>query len=254
MRGGKVERGRARARAASQPAPPSSLSVVVLDHHKTALEQFPPPPARPNNLEAWLDMGRSGSALARAHFSPSLPPAVAAAYAAVNDGDLWTWGLPTSRAFYAGLAAAGIDFDAGTNPGMFAQLAALDFDATVATGTARLAEQDAAVREVVAGAFPVAPPGGAKGFAVDLSPSLAGLRSSIGHALADASAAAGRDALGVVAYREPGMGEGDGRVKVSLRSVGAFDAAALAAAHGGGGHRNAASCMMEPGEWAAWRE
>lgn len=228
---------------------------MVLDHHKTALEQFPPEAARPPTLEAWLDMGRSGSALARAHFGPAVPPAVDAAFAAVNDGDLWTWAIPTSRAFYAGLAAAGIDFDAAVNPRMFSRLASLDFDAVVADGTSLLAEQDAAVAKVVAGAFPVAPPGGARGLAVALDDAaLAGLRSAIGHALADAAAAVGRDALGVVAYREPGMARADARVKVSLRSVGAFDAAALASAHGGGGHRNAASCMLEPEVWGAWRE
>ena len=230
---------------------------------------LPPTASRPSNLDVTLDMDRSGAGLALAHFAPpALPPSVARAFAAVEDGDLWRWRLPDSRAFYAGLGAARIDFDAGANPGVWDELAALDFDAVVAKGRPLLAKQDAAVARFGQDAYPVVLGGvgagaGAVGagqnnilpatcLAVDLPTEAAGLRSALGNALAERALEEGRRAIGAVVYREADMAGSD-KVKVSLRSVGDEDTTPVSAAHGGGGHQHASSFMVEEAVWRGWR-
>lgn len=49
----------------------------------------------------------------------------------IEDGDLWRWQLPGGKAFYAGLHARNIEFDAVKNPGVFDQLMSLQPDALV---------------------------------------------------------------------------------------------------------------------------
>jgi hypothetical protein len=44
----------------------------------------------------------------------------------VEDADLWTWHLPDSRAFHAGLAAQGLEYSAIADPDIFDKLLALD--------------------------------------------------------------------------------------------------------------------------------
>ena len=273
--------------------------VVVLDHHKTAAEELgraggqggkPLPP----NLEVRLDRGRSGAGLAAAHFFPpggpaTLPPNVARLLTAIEDGDLWVWDRPDSKAIYAGLGAAGLDLDAGGGGGgggdggvapdaaaavsaadrVFGRLAALDMDALAATGGALLAEQAALVGEAADGAAPLRL-GGAAGRAagwglalgVTVPPALAAHRSALGNELASRAAArAGADPgagwvpVGVVAYRDPNQPPGDGRLKVSLRSVGPdADTTVVSTHYGGGGHLNASSCLVEEGEFGRWAE
>jgi hypothetical protein len=46
----------------------------------------------------------------------------------IEDGDLWRWRLPDGKAFYAGLAALGLDYDANQNPGIFDTLLTLSPD------------------------------------------------------------------------------------------------------------------------------
>lgn len=42
------------------------------------------------------------------------------------------------------------------------------------------------------------------------------------------------------------------QIKVSLRSLGDEDTTVVSQAYGGGGHRNASSCLMPAAEWEAW--
>lgn len=232
---------------------------VVLDHHKTAPDALPSKDEWPPTLEATIDMARSGAGIARDHFAPELTPSQAAAFAAVQDGDLWKWELPGSRAFYAGLAAAAIDFAGG--PASLDTLAKLDFDATVAVGQGRLAAQDAAVNALAAQAFPVvlggwagagSPPPNSTCLAVHVPTEQAGLRSALGNALAERSGAQGRAAMAAVAYREADMVDTPA-IKISLRSIGDVDTTVVSAAHGGGGHANASSFMVEESVWEGWR-
>lgn len=55
----------------------------------------------------------------------------------------------------------------------------------------------------------------------------------------------------MVAYREPELAPG--QIKVSMRSVGDHDVSALCKALGGGGHRNAASCVVSEETFEAWK-
>ena len=236
---------------------------VVLDHHKTARDALPPKSEWPPTLEATLDMDRSGAGIARDYFDPPLTPSQASAFASVQDGDLWTWALPQSRAFYAGLAAAALPFDGGPVT-TFDALAGLDFEATVAVGETRLAGQDAAVHALADSAFVVAlggrppnsphpPPLSHTCLAVHVTTDQAGLRSALGNELAARSAAQGRRAVGAVAYRERDM-NGSPCIKVSLRSIGEEeDTTVVSCAHGGGGHLNASSFIIDEGVWREWR-
>jgi hypothetical protein len=88
--------------------------------------------------------------------------------------------------------------------------------------------------------------------AVLVGPELGALRSQLGNELAAKSRDAGLRAMGVVAYTEEAVGPG--RVKLSLRSIGAGeDTTAVSGALGGGGHLNASSCIVDEPAFEAWR-
>ena len=236
--------------------------VVVLDHHKTAAEQLSAvikgkawlPREKeeekkeeeeqeagteteqpggddgggddllPRNLEVLIDQDRSGAALSAAHFGPPLTAGLARAFAAVQDGDLWRWALPESRAFYAGLHSSGV-LDGGgdgekaatpkttkttttkTTREMLRKLSLLDWEETVRRGAGEVEERDRAVAAEADRAFEVelrgparAGAGAAAGggssspaavvasfgraLAVEVQPAQAGLRSLLGNVLA----------------------------------------------------------------------
>lgn len=50
----------------------SCKEVVVLDHHKTALEDLGGPIALPQNMKAVLDMNKSGATIAQTYFGISV--------------------------------------------------------------------------------------------------------------------------------------------------------------------------------------
>ena len=122
-----------------------------------------------------------------------------------------------------------------------------------------------------------------RALAVEVRPEQAGLRSLLGNVLAarakerkERAGGGGEEgksgtgttmrAVGVVAYREPGMvkskpsssspsspGDED-LIKVSLRSIGEDeDTTPVSQAHGGGGHRNASSFLMPARDFASWK-
>ena len=261
---------------------------MILDHHKTAAEhlgvappapqeqqqqqqqqgeggaeqpsatQPQPPEPLPPNMRALLDMGRSGAGLALDFFGrEGLPGGLVTAFEFVQDADLWAWRLGGSRAFHAGLAAEGLEYDAASNPGIFERLLALDVGAVVAKGEAILEEQERAIAAAVAAAKPVtlggtkaAGRGWGQALAVAAAGDLVKWRSALGNALARRGAELGLAPVGVVAYVEPGMARG--KVKVSLRAVDGWATTAVTEAHGGGGHLLASACVVDDAEWAAW--
>jgi nanoRNase/pAp phosphatase (c-di-AMP/oligoRNAs hydrolase) len=88
--------------------------------------------------------------------------------------------------------------------------------------------------------------------AVLVGPDLGALRSQLGNELAARSQECGLRAMAVVAYHEEAVGAG--RVKLSLRSIGAGeDTTAVSGALGGGGHLNASSCIVAAEAFEAWR-
>jgi len=253
--------------------------VVVLDHHATAADDLRaglastssslPPPA---NLDVLIDQNRSGAGLARDHFTPALTAGQRRAVDLVEDGDLWRWRLPGSRAFYAAMDARGApagndwDFERGGPTALSALARRADgAEVLVKTGRGLLAARERRVAELAARAFVVEflSPGAAakekseagfgRGLAVTLPPDAdPGLRSDLGHALAvEAGRRPGLRAVGAVAYRVDELG--DVAIKVSLRSDGGEDVTPIALAHGGGGHRAAASASVAMDDWRAWR-
>ena len=279
--------------------------VVVLDHHRTAAEQLgavieakawtkkengegkeaETPPF--SNLEVLLDQDRSGATISAAHFNPQLTQGLTRAFAAIQDGDLWHWKLPDSKAFYAGLHSSGILDEKVTRTPleMLEKLSQLDWEETVRRGAAEVEERDRVVAAEAEKAFevelrgpestssPSSPsfPSFGRALAVEVRSDQAGLRSLLGNVLAarakemkeKGEGGGGKGTMrsvGVVAYREPGMNsssstEEDQLIKISLRSIGEDeDTTPVSQAHGGGGHRNASSFLMPAREFARWRK
>lgn len=52
----------------------AAARVVVLDHHKTALESFPTGGELASNMEVTFDMRRSGAMIALDYFKPQVQP------------------------------------------------------------------------------------------------------------------------------------------------------------------------------------
>lgn len=110
--------------------------VVVLDHHKTALETLPPMGTGPANLHVELDMTRSGATIAYDYFLQKLQAQssprnlvegdkitrVETLFKYIEDADLWTWALPDSKAFSSGLSDSVIEYSVQENSSVFDQV------------------------------------------------------------------------------------------------------------------------------------
>ncbi|KAK4280596.1 hypothetical protein QN277_012204 [Acacia crassicarpa] len=110
--------------------------VVILDHHKTALENLGSGSLVDENLIKEIDMERSGATIAFDYFKEKLLSSGADAkhqsmvkqfegvrklYDYIEDGDLWRWKLQNSKAFSSGLKDLNIEFDVRLNPSLFDQ-------------------------------------------------------------------------------------------------------------------------------------
>jgi hypothetical protein len=242
--------------------------VVILDHHESAIKDFTKAASERKDIDFSsvvfiFDVSRSGAKIASDYFAelhsnvaaiqlPGDTPTahfLSSASAAqlrrlvdvVEDGDLWRWGLSGSKEFYAALKAANLEYDANANPSIFDALLALDIDAMVARGCGLLAQEEEAIRAAVARSFEIQIPTFGRFLAV--AGDVGDIRSAVGNALAEKSRAGGLRGVGAVIYAEAELGEG--RVKVSLRSIGDDDASAIAKSFGGGGHVHAASCVVD---------
>lgn len=58
--------------------------------------------------------------------------------------------------------------------------------------------------------------------------------------------------IGAIVYKVPEL-ENNEMLKVSLRSIGDEDTTSISQAFGGGGHRNASSCMLKCAEFENWK-
>eukprot|EP00892_Ulva_mutabilis_P006431 jgi/Ulvmu1/415/UM001_0422.1 len=235
----------------------SCKEVIVLDHHKTAQEDLAGPEALPPNMHAHLDMNKSGATIAQAYFDVSVEPAIDQCFRFIEDGDLWRWRLPGAKAFYAGLKARNIEYDANKNPGVFEQLLQLQPDVLIAEGEPILVEEESMLQKLVDSSFRVRLGGPAHAWGTALAvrtddAAAIKARSELGNRLAVASRDAGLAPVGVIAYDQevvPGRTE----LKVSLRSCDGFDTTRITAAQGGGGHAAASSCMMTDDVFQSWR-
>lgn len=240
--------------------------LTLLDHHKTAIERFQDGSTAnglrkdlPDNFDAVLDVDRSGATISRDYFQPQgLSEAQQQLFGYIEDADLWRWALKDSKAFHAGFCGMGIEFDANQNRGVWDQLLSLSPDRVMAKGYEALAEQERQIRTACASAI-VLQLGGAHGQAAGWgtclgvrADGLAHLRSQLGNRLAELSRDRGLRAVGVVAYEEPAVEGPRGLIKVSVRSKGEEDTTVISQHYGGGGHKNASSCMVPLTEWEAW--
>jgi uncharacterized protein len=256
--------------------------LVVLDHHKTAQADLVGLPF------CTFDMNKSGAVLAWEHFHrdysnrdslDSLPHALPELFDYVQDRDLWRWELPYSREISAALAASGAlqDFrvlvpiyeDWGhASAGWKRSL--IDHGGAILRAEAQMIERAVATAEEVELEIPpLRMVGGPRIRA--LAVSTMSLQSEIGEALALESARRGRDAVGVVYYKDGPSG----RWRVSLRSrdvadeckpaMGgpcgkgtsgcavahpmAPDVSVIAKSFGGGGHHRAAGFEVDRLPW-----
>jgi hypothetical protein len=207
-------------------------------------------------------MNHSGAVLALNYFKPEgLTPENVAIFNHIEDGDLWSWKIPGSKAFYAGLSTAGLNYDARANPQIFDQLLALDPSKLIEKGEVELKRQSKLISAAVEKAF-VVNIGGKKGqaagwgqaLAVTIDGELVRIRSELGHALAAESHTRGLRHMAVVVYKEPGMAAEKNKVKISLRSVGENeDTTLISQTYGGGGHCNASAFLLEESEFLTWK-
>lgn len=220
--------------------------VIVLDHHKTAMEDIGPAERRPANLKVTFDMERSGATIARDHFQPCLDESVDKMVRMVEDGDLWRWRIADSKPFYAGLNTIELNFNWLENPGIFDTLIALNVAAIVDAGKVIQREQalqiESRLKESFEISFEEVDPnwGGCMAVRAD---GLQHLRSEIGNQLAQQSLTTGLRGMSCVAYVEPAMGD-DEQIKLSFRGVGDEDTTPIAKHFGGGGHAKASSCIV----------
>ena len=208
-----------------------SEQLVILDHHKTAME------ALGRIMDGGLgagktlitfDMERSGAGLARDHFHAGMECWLVDY---TQDRDLWRFALPRSREVNAYIATLEQTFEAyeATDNAMTADEAAelgVGVDAYKRMYVKKMAEH--AIRQTFAEYedIPVvnAPRIGISELAGELA----------------------EKALFAVGW----FVRSDGQVSISLRSRGDFDVAELAKRFGGGGHKNAAGFSMAFGEWS----
>lgn len=110
--------------------------VVILDHHKTAMEALGGRSFEGENVSKVIDMERSGATIAFDYFKHKLLESgknnydeiiaefdrVRRVFEYIEDGDLWRWRLENSKAFNSGLKDSNLEFNAQLNPSLFDQV------------------------------------------------------------------------------------------------------------------------------------
>jgi oligoribonuclease NrnB/cAMP/cGMP phosphodiesterase (DHH superfamily) len=198
--------------------------ITVLDHHKSAeedvkrinLAEYP-------NLEVHFDMQKSGAVITWEHFHQTEAPFF---LKYIEDKDLWLFKLPKSKEFSAGLRAYPMDF---------ATWDRLTVEQLIMEGDVLLRYQNQLIDKLCKNMrF-----GKVAGYEVPIvnSPTL---QSEIGNQLCKLYP---QSPFAVVYF------EAQERRHFSLRSLGDFDVAAVAAKFGGGGHKNASGFVQSIIPW-----
>ncbi|RDY14246.1 hypothetical protein CR513_00706, partial [Mucuna pruriens] len=243
--------------------------VIVLDHHKSALESLGNEASLGENVVKVVDMERSGATIAFDYFREKLlspdtvvkNPSVLDEFERVKqlfryieDGDLWRWRLQNSKGFSSGLKDLNIEFDARKNPSLFDQLLSLDLDSIINKGMSSISNKQKLIDDCLSKSYEIALGNGAFGhcLAVNADFALSQLRSELGHQLATKSQKMNLRGIGAVVYKVAEL-ENDQRLKISLRSVDNEDTIPISQEFGGGGHRNAGSFMLIADEFEQWK-
>lgn len=254
--------------------------VILLDHHKTALEAFSGNASIDNNVTKVIDMDRSGATIAfdffkekllsRANISGNhegmsrdvngvnfLPDnqfeRVNRLFKFIEDGDLWRWRLPQSKAFSSGLKDLNLEYDVNVNPDLFKQLLALDPGLLIIHGEETLSRKQKLIDEVLQQSYEIALGKGLFGHCLAVhADSISNLRSELGHQLATKSRNQNLRGIGAIVYKVPELNN-DQMLKISLRSVDLEDTTSISQEYGGGGHRNASSFLLSSDEFEKWK-
>ncbi|KAG2385046.1 uncharacterized protein HKW66_Vig0121380 [Vigna angularis] len=242
--------------------------VIVLDHHKTALERLGNDDSLGENVVKVIDMERSGATIAFDYFKDKLlSPDIAVKHSSVldeferarqlflyvEDGDLWRWRLQNSKAFSSGLKDLNIEFDARKNPSLFDQLLSLDSNTIISRGMLSLSLKQKLIDDCLSKSYEIALGNGAFGHClVRLMRELTRILSELGHQLAIKSKEMKLRGIGAVVYKVPEL-ENDQLLKISLRSEKNEDTTPITQEFGGGGHRNAGSFMLTADKFEQWK-
>jgi len=126
----------------------SFFRVTILDHHKTAFESLSGNATLGQNVTKVIDMQRSGATIAFDFFRNKLLTEVSTLrgnesgkdvaevkyvpdnkvetvhklFKFIEDGDLWRWKIPNSKAFSSGLKDLDIEFNVNANSKLFDQV------------------------------------------------------------------------------------------------------------------------------------
>jgi oligoribonuclease NrnB/cAMP/cGMP phosphodiesterase (DHH superfamily) len=191
------------------------VSVVVLDHHKTAEEELTPFICD----QVIFDAEECGATLAWKYFFPNQEMPRLIEY--VKDRDLWQWKLPYSREVSSALWSEDQTFD------HYDDLISYDLYYFRTAGEAILKYQKRLIEQICSQSVVT----NFLGFVVPIVNSLS-LQSEVCERLL---AMHPESLFSATYYTDP-----NGDTKVSLRSRGDFDVSVLAKQYGGGGHRAAA--------------
>ncbi|KAG5229682.1 phosphoesterase [Salix suchowensis] len=248
----------------SDNSPPK---VVILDHHKTAMEALGGTSFEGENVSKVIDMERSGATIAFDYFKHKLLESgknsydemigefdrVRRVFEYIEDGDLWRWRLENSKAFSSGLKDLNLEFNAQLNPSLFDQLLSLNLASVISQGRESLSVKQKLIDDTLDQSYEIALGGGASGRCLAVNAdSVSELRSELGQQLATKSRNLKLRGIGAIVYRVPEL-ENDEMLKISLRSVDIEDTTPISEGFGGGGHRNASSFMICSAEFERWK-
>lgn len=189
-------------------------SILILDHHKTAVEDLIDLPA---NVITKFDINRSGAHITWDHFFPDQPPPLLLLH--IEDRDLWRFALQNTREIQANVFSYPYDFQ------VWDELMAANVETLAVEGKAIERKHFKDIDELLG---VVTRPMVIGGFNVQVANLPYTLTSDAGHKLAIGKP------FGACYWDTP-----EGRV-FSLRSTDeGVDVSCIAKQYGGGGHRNA---------------
>lgn len=202
----------------------TNKSVLVIDHHitaKEAVESFK------GNI---FDNDHSGAVLSWKYFHPgtTVPPLLEY----VEDHDLWRFALPENREFGVALGTVPMTFEAWES--LIEELKNTDTLINFISKGALLAKfEDKLVAHMMTRKERVLFEGH-EIWVLNTSE----YASVLGNQLAELNVAEEKMPIGIVYYHS------DGKIKMSLRSIGDTDVSAIAQKYGGGGHKNASGMSV----------
>lgn len=208
--------------------------VVMLDHHKTAFEEFAGNNREhytitSDSVEVLLDNNRSGALLAWNHFNPLQVDNAPLIIRAIDDRDRWQFKLDKTKEINEGLR-----FVAHTVKDYALAIEDDDVDTLIRIGSILVVKTDQQVKGTMKNARIAQDENGHK-FAIVNCPS--SITSELGNTLCKEL-----DIDYALMYT---INEAERKTIYSLRSVAHFDVSEIAKKRGGGGHKNAAGYVVK---------